>query len=237
MAEPAYMRVYHTIRNQITDKKYEVGAILPPEPELEKAFGVSRTTIRRAIEMLVREGFLSVRQGFGTQVVSRKAVQNLNKFTSISESLTQKGRKIGLRSCFVEKVGASEEIAALLGVPPRTPLICVHRIRTSDGFPISISKNYILEQLVPGMDTRMQIPHLYAYLSEKYGIVYTGSRDTISACNATFEQAQLLEIEPKTALLHVRRICYLGTRPCEVDIVNIIADLYEYEVFVGEESK
>ncbi len=237
MAESAYMRVYHTIRNQITDKKYDVGAILPPEPELEKAFGVSRTTIRRAIEMLVREGFLSVRQGFGTRVVSRKAVQNLNKFTSISESLKQKGRKIGLRSCFVEKVGASEEIAGLLGVPPRTPLICVHRIRTSDGFPISINKNYILEQLVPGMDTRMQIPRLYEYLKEKYGIIYTSSRDTISACNATFEQAQLLEIEPKTALLHVRRICYLGTRPCEVDIVNIIADLYEYEVFVGEESK
>ena len=237
MTEPAYMRVYSTIRSQITDKKYDVGAILPPEPELEKAFGVSRTTARRAIDMLAREGFLSVRQGFGTQVVSRKAVQNLNKFTSISESLAQKGRKIGLRSCFIEKRGATEELSNLLGVSTGTPLICVHRIRTSDGIPISISKNYILESLVPGMDTRIQLPHFYAYLKEKYDIEYTGSRDTISACNATFEQAQLLEIEPKTALLHVRRVCYLGTRPCEVDVVSIIADLYEYEVFVGEESK
>lgn len=237
MSEPAYMRVYHSIRSQIMDKKYDVGAILPPEPELEKAFGVSRTTIRRAIEMLAREGVLSVRQGFGTQVVSRKAVQNLNEFTSISESLAQKGHKIGLRSCFIEKVGASEKIANLLGVQPRTPLICVHRIRTSDGFPISISKNFILEQLVPGIDAHTRISHLYDYLKEKYGISYTGSRDTISACSATFEQAQLLEIEPKTALLHVQRVCYLGSRPCEVDIVNIIADLYEYEVFVGEIRK
>lgn len=168
MSEPAYMRVYHSIRSQIMDKKYDVGAILPPEPELEKAFGVSRTTIRRAIEMLAREGVLSVRQGFGTQVVSRKAVQNLNEFTSISESLAQKGHKIGLRSCFIEKVGASEKIANLLGVQPRTPLICVHRIRTSDGFPISISKNFILEQLVPGIDAHTRISHLYDYLKEKY---------------------------------------------------------------------
>lgn len=115
MTEPAYQRVYKTIREQITGKKYDVGAILPPEPELEKEFSVSRTTVRRAIDLLVREGFLSVRQGFGTQVISRKAVQNLNKFSSISESLAKDGRSIGLQSCYIEKIGAPEEIANLLG--------------------------------------------------------------------------------------------------------------------------
>ena len=237
MAEPAYMRVYTTIRSKIRNKVYDVGAILPPEPELEKEFGVSRTTVRRAVELLVRDGFLSVRQGFGTQVVSRKAVQNLNKFSSISESLAHKGKRIGLRSCYIEKIGAPEKIATLLGVAANTPLICIHRIKTSDDVPISLTTNYILERCVPGMETHIQIPHLYEYLKEKYGIVYTRSRDLISACSATFEQAQLLEIEPKTALLSVQRVCYSGSRPCEVDVVQIIADLYEYEVFVGEESK
>ncbi len=235
MGEPAYKRVYSSIREQITNKHYDVGAILPPEPELEKTYGVSRTTVRRAIDMLVREGFLSVRQGFGTQVIRRKAVQNLNKFSSISESLARNGSKIGLRSCYIEKMGASKKIANLLGVSENTPVICIHRIKTADGTPITLCTNYILEQLVPGMDTRQNIEHLYEYLREQYGIVYTGSWDTISACNASFEQAQLLAIEPKTALLQVCRVCYMGTRPCEVDIVEIIADLYEYEVFVGEE--
>lgn len=237
MADPAYKRVYNSIREQITGKKYDIGSILPPEPELEKEFGVSRTTVRKAIELLVRDGFLSVRQGFGTQVISRKAVQNLNKFSSISESLAKEGRKIGLRSCYIERVGASEEIANMLGVPVRTPLICIHRIKTSDGKPISLTKNYILEQMVPGLDLHEPIDHLYAYLKERYGITYSGSRDMISASNATFEQAQLLEIQPMGALLSVRRVCYMGTRPCEVDIVSIIADLFEYEVFVGEENQ
>ena len=235
MGEPAYKRVYNSIRSQITGKQYNIGSILPPEPELEKEFAVSRTTVRKAIEMLVRDGFLSVRQGFGTQVISRKAVQNLNKFSSISESLAKGGRQIGLRSCYIERIGATEEIATLLGVAVRTPLICVHRIKMSDGKPICLIKNYILEQIVPGMDLDQQIAHLYSYLKENYGITYTGSRDTISACNATFEMAQLLEIRPMEALLSVRRVCYMGTRPCEVDVVNIIADLYEYEVFVGDE--
>lgn len=234
MAEPAYMRVYNSIREQITEKQYEVGTILPPEPELEKEFGVSRTTVRKAVDMLVREGFLSVRQGFGTQVISRKAVQNLNRFSSVSESLAQKGGRIELRSCYIEKVNATEKVAKLLGISVHAPLICIHRIKTSDGKPVSITTNYILEQLVPGLDMRTRIDHLYEYLKEHYQLEYTGCRDTISACNASFEQAQILEIEPRTALFSVQRVCYQGSRPCEVDYVDIVADMYEYEVFIGE---
>ena len=237
MAEPAYMRVYKSIRNQITEKKYDVGAILPPEPELEKEFGVSRTTVRKAVDMLVREGFLSVRQGFGTQVISRKAVQSLNRFTSVSESLAQKGGDIRLRRCYIERMGGPEEIAKLLGVAPRTPVVCIHRIKTSDGKPVSITTNYILEQLVPGMDLKAQIDHLYEYLKEHHDIVYTGCRDTIRASNASFEQAQILEIEPRTALFNVQRVCYQGARPCEADFVDIVAEMYEYEVFIGEGMK
>lgn len=234
MKEPAYKRVYHAIREQIMDKTYDVGAILPPEPELERQFGVSRTTVRRAVEMLARDGLLSVRQGFGTQVISRKTVQNLNRFTSVSQSLVEKGRRIGLKSCYIERVGANEEIANLLCVPIHTPLICIHRIKTADDKPISISRNYILEQYVPDFDLKQQIPHLYEYLQAHYDLVYTSCRDTISAYNASFEQAQLLEIEPRTALFSVRRVCYLHSRPCEVDVVDIIADMYEYEVYIGE---
>ena len=234
MKEPAYRRVYNTIRTQIMEKKYDVGAILPPEPVLEKEFGVSRTTVRRAVDLLVREGLLSVRQGFGTQVISRKTVQSLNRFTSVSQSLVQKGYRIGLRSCFIEKTGAPEEIAALLGVAVRTPVVCIYRIKTADDRPISISRNYILESLVPELDLKQQIPHLDQFLRERYGLQYTGCRDVISAHNASFEQAQLLDVEPRTALFSVRRVCYLDARPCEVDVVDIIADLYEYEVAIGE---
>ena len=115
-------------------------------------------------------------------------------------------------------------------------LICIHRIKTSDGSPITLMKNYILESLVPNLDTKQEVPHLYDFLWDKYHIRYTASRDTISACNASFEQAQLLEIQPRDALITVCRICYMGKRPCEVDVVNIIADRYEYEVFVGQEQ-
>ena len=235
MAQPAYRRVYTAIRKQITDKEYDVGTILPPEYELEREFGVSRTTVRRAIALLVQEGLLSVRQGFGTQVISRKAVHNLNRFMSISDSLQQKGRVIGLQSCYIEKVSASKEIAQLLGMAPQTPVWCIHRIKTADGVPICLIRNYIPVALLPQLDPKTPLPHLYDYLREQ-GIVYSGSRDIISASSATFEQAQLLGIEPRAALFGVQRVCYRDGRPAEVDIVHIVADMYEYEVFMGKEQ-
>ena len=235
MTTPAYMRVYNTLRSQITEKQYDIGAILPPEPKLEKIFCVSRTTIRKAIDMLVREGLLSVRQGFGTQVISRKTVQNLNRFSSISDSIVKNGKKLGLKSCYIEKVEATKELASMLNISVGSRLICIHRIKTSNDSPICLIKNYIPEQMLPDFDMDTPLPLLYEYLKEHYSIVYTSSKDIISACNATFEQSQMLGIKPQAALLHVHRICYMGFHPCEVDIVDIIADLYEYEVFLGEQ--
>ena len=56
----AYQRVYAQIRRDILDGNYKTGMLLPPEPELEKIFQVSRTTIRKAISMLQSEGYLKV---------------------------------------------------------------------------------------------------------------------------------------------------------------------------------
>lgn len=234
MTEPAYRKVYRALKEKITQKVYNVGDTLPPEPELEKQFGFSRTTIRKAIDMLAREGYISVRQGSGTRVLSRKAVQNLNAFSSISESIAAKGAEVGLKSCYISTETADETLAALLQLETGEPVVCIHRIKTANGTPICITKNYIPECYVPDMDLNEKIPMLYRFLKEKYGIVYTASKDTISACNATFEQACLLEVEPKSALLHVQRLCYRDGKPCQLDVVDMLADSYEYEIFLGE---
>ena len=234
MIQPMYMKVYNTLRRQIVEREYDVGAILPPEPSLEKIFGVSRTTIRKAVDMLVRDGMLSVRQGYGTQVISSKAVQSLNRITSFSEPMEKKGYPVNLRNCFIERVRASAEVANLLGIVPGTFLICVYRVKTAGDAPFLIARHYILEQMVPHFDLNAKIDHLYQYLQDNYNIHFTGCRNIVSARNASFEEAQVLEVEPRTALLYIRRVCYVDSRPVELDIVNVVAELYEYEVFVGE---
>lgn len=229
--EAAYKYMYETLKKRIARKEYAIGELLPPEPELEKEFHVSRTTVRRAIELLVQDGYIIKKQGFGTQVVSRKAMQNLNRLTSISDSLERKGHEIGIKSCYVETMPADREKAKALAVSEGTPLVGVYRIRTADGTPVGILENYIIASYVPGLEDEGDIQRLYTLLKEKYGISYTGSRDVIGACNASFEEAQLLEVPPKTALMTVRRVCSVNNRPVELDIVRIVASVYEFEVY------
>lgn len=227
----AYKEMYETLKRQIAQKEYAIGALLPAEPELEKEFNVSRTTVRKAIELLVQDGYIIKKQGFGTQVVSRKARQNLNRLTSISDSLEQKGHEVGVKSCYIEKVPADEELSELLVIHVGTPLICIHRIRTADGVPVAIIENYIIASYVPGLEDVGELQRLYPYLQEKYDLCYTASKDVISACNANFEEAQILDVPPKTALMTVQRICSIDGRPVELDKVRIVAGIYEYEVF------
>ena len=69
---------------------------LPTEDELQKEFAVSRTTVRRAISLLQADGLISVKQGYGTEIVRNKVSQCLNSITSVSESLKSMGRFLGL---------------------------------------------------------------------------------------------------------------------------------------------
>lgn len=64
-----YQRVHDEILQALKDNVYPVGTLLPPEPELERIYSVSRTTVRRAIAKLSEEGYVQVRQGYGTMVL------------------------------------------------------------------------------------------------------------------------------------------------------------------------
>lgn len=228
--QTAYERVYHSIKEDIESKKLSIGALLPPEPELERLFGVSRTTIRRAISMLVNDGLVVVKQGSGTRVVSRKSVQSLNKFTSISESLENKGYVVSTESFYLEVVSAGAEIAELLGIEPTEKVVSISRVKVADNRPVCICKNYIKQSLVPGIENEGSISHLYQFLRTRYNIVFSSHRDIISAKSASFEEAQVLKIEPRSALLTTKRVCFVDGIPGEVDFVSIVADMYEYEL-------
>lgn len=233
MKKPAYLCVYKSLKSNIIGGEYKIGSLIPPEPTLCDMYGVSRTTIRKAVEMLIKDGFITVKQGFGTQVISQKTNQNLNCLTSISQTLSVKGYEIGVKNVYIEELNADRSLAQEFDVDIGTPLMCVNRIQLADNNPVTIAKNYILASLVPKLQNYTgEIKSLYSFLKENYDLSYTTARDTISACNASYEEAAVLEVPPKTALISVKRKCYLGDSVAELDLVKIIGDKYEFEIFM-----
>lgn len=231
---PAYVRVYTALKSKILDGEYGIGDLMPPEPELERMFLVSRTTVRKAVEMLSREGLVAAKQGKGTTVLDYHTTQNINQVSSLSETLEEKGCKVYCKNMHITTVPASARVAKELQIEQGAPVILIQRLQISDDKPIAIFKNYLIPEMVPNIqDYAGKFAHLYDFLEEHYGLLIDAARDRISARSATFEEAAMLDVPVGTALIYLVRLCCSGGRIIGADHCRILGSRYEFEIHMS----
>lgn len=226
---PRYLRVYGSLKAQVEAGDFKLGDFLPAEPELQKLFNVSRTTVRRAVELLAQEGFVCIQQGKGTEVLDFKATQRLQYVTSFSETLRDKGFSVRFRELSVGFITAPRRVAADLKVEPDSRLVRVQRVILANGKPIAIVLNYLLPEIVPGIEKRIAgMKSLYAFLESEYNVRIEAATDYISAKAAAAEEASRLEVPAASPLLVVKRVTYSRGKPIEVAVLHVVSDKYEY---------
>lgn len=231
---PAYKTVYQTLKQQIKEKIYPVGSLLPTEPELEQKFGVSRTTIRRAIGILVSDGYIKVTQGRGTEVLDQSTVQNLNHISSITESLIAKGYRVFAKEIDIRKVRAIGTVARALGLDDGEEVYQIHRLQCADDTPIAIMTNYLKVGQTPDLEKFAgTFSGLYSFLEKQYGIAMSQATEYLSATTADFLEAKLLNIDVGAPLLCSRRISSNENGIFEYSINKIVAENYEYCIYLS----
>ncbi len=146
---PAYKQMYTSLKKDIKDGKYKPGTFLPTEAEMEAEYGVSRTTVRKAISLLTNEGYLSVTQGRGTEVQDISTSQHLNKITSFTETLRQRRHRVTTQGLALEKIPAPSFIRDILSLKEGDFVYHIQRVQCADGKPICIIENYLAANLVP----------------------------------------------------------------------------------------
>jgi GntR family transcriptional regulator len=232
---PRYLWVYNSLKAEIEAEDVKVGDYLAPEPELQKRFQVSRTTVRKAVEMLGQQGFVYIRQGKGTQVLDFKATQKLGFVTSFSETLREKGFTVTQADITMDYVPAPRRIAADLKVEPGTRVVKIERTTMANAAPIALMTNYLPPELVPDIEKRIAgMRSLYSFLESEYNLMLDAATDFITARRASPEEAAKLQVPEGSPLLMVRRITYSGGRPIEAALLLIVADKYEYCVPLKE---
>ena len=213
---PSYKKVYSQMKGLITNETYQIGSLVPREPDLCNLFSVSRTTLRKAMELLEDEGFVYIQQGRGTEVLDFKATQKLNHVTSFSETLEAKGFSVESKSMHIDVIVPPANILEDLVIPPNSQVVRIQRIQLANGKPIAIMTNYIVEDLVPGIiQDAGKFVSLYHHLETKYGIKITSAKDNIKAKVADFLESELLQIPIGSALLVDRRITFSHNKPIE----------------------
>jgi GntR family transcriptional regulator len=202
---PLYHQLQRALREAIDRRLLGADDALPPERDLASEFGVSRITVRKAIDGLVSEGLLVRRQGSGTFVRGR-VEKNFSMLTSFSEDMRARGRNP--RSDWLKRSSGTvtPEEALSLRSSPGTPVFRFHRLRFADDAPMALEYATIVAACLPSLDAVET--SLYQAL-ERTGNRPVRALQRLRAVLLTREQAELLCAKPGDAGLLVERLGFL----------------------------
>ena len=231
--EPLYRKIARTLRTEI-EEQLQPGDIIATEAELEQRFGVSRITVRRAVDELVHIGLLVRRQGSGTFVAQQKVTQELGVLHSWTERMRELGFEPRTVDCEMLQVVPPAWVVKELQLDPAAPegVLRIQRLRYANEEPISLMVDYLRLHFVPDLAEKgLEGESLYETLEKRYGLELARAKDTVTARSATMFEARLLGVEPGAPVLYVTRVTYLpNDEPLAAATVVSRADRYEYRV-------
>jgi GntR family transcriptional regulator len=213
-----YHQILQGLTGRIESGEIGVGDRLPSEADLVAEFGVSRTTARRALDELRRQGLVRREPGRGTFLASPRLRSNLAYLHSFSEEIERWGYTPGARLILQEERAADEEVAARLGVEVGERVLFVRRLRLADERPIFVCDSHLPIERFPALkDADYGTVSLTRLLEERTGRKVEHARQWIGAATAAEDVAVLLEIQAGVPVLMIRRVtCVTGEEPAEV---------------------
>jgi GntR family transcriptional regulator len=227
---PLYLQLVDWLRDDIAGK--EAGVRVESEPQLARRFGVSRFTVTRAIEILVREGLLTRRQGLGTFVAPPKVRRAPVCLASFSEAMAAQGRVATHRLLAFGRVDRAGAFA--YPYPQDTNLLRLERLRLVDREPLAIHRSVIDADLAAKIGLTRAVasdPHFSLYrLFREAGVEIDRGVETLRARLANAKEARLLALDGAPVVMWVRRETYAADGAL-IDVDDAIHDAgrYAYE--------
>src|SRR5918912_3212989 len=199
-----------------------VGNAIPSERQLSVDLGVSRLTVRAALDELVREGYLERRRGSGTFVREPKIAQELT-MTSFSEDMRRRGMRPASKTLSLTTTLAGAYLGRCLHVSPSERIVVAKRLRLADGETMAIEMLHVAESRVPGLTPKdLEEGSFYELLSERYGIEIVGGIQTIEPTVTNEEESEALEVPLHSPAFLFERT----TRTQAGDIVEYVRSIY-----------
>lgn len=203
---PLYYQIAQRLERAIHDDLLPAGSRLENEVALARRLGLSRPTVRRAIQELVDKGLLVRRRGVGTQVVHGRVTRNV-ELTSLHDDLARDGRAPKTVVLSSRRGAADAEIAELLGIEPGSPVLHLSRLRSADDVPIAILDNVLPEPFVD-LDIDDLAEHGLYQLLRTRGVAMRVAKQRIGARAATPREAELLDLKRGGPLLTMTRTAF-----------------------------
>ncbi len=198
-------RVYLLLRDEIANGVYSDSDLLPGEQRLAENFGVSRVTVRRALEALARDGLIVRRAGDGTRVRIQGGGPLSADFTTLLPQLVEMGRTTARLLAFSYNA-PPEPVREAMGLDAGTKVQIAVRVRLAEERPFSHLTTYVPEDIANNYsEGDLATTPLYQLL-ERSGVRIAGAQQTVSATLAAPDVAEALDVATGSALLSLRRL-------------------------------
>jgi GntR family transcriptional regulator len=200
----------------------QVGEAIPSERRLSSELGVSRLTLRAALDDLVRDGYLERRHGSGTFVSEPKIAQQLT-LTSFSEDMRRRGMVAGSRTIELREMHAGAAVGRALNISPDARVVLIRRLRLADGEPMALETLHVPASVVPGLTREaLEDSSFYELLERHYGVVIATGQQSIEPTVTNDEESELLGVP-----LHSPAFLFERTsRTSDDETVEFVRSLY-----------
>jgi GntR family transcriptional regulator len=232
---PLHIQVEAMLRNLIELPEYQNGKMFPNEVHIAKKLGISRNTVRQATNKLVYERLLVRKKGVGTRVAKNNITTRLNKWTSFTHEMDEKGVSFKNYTVKVSSVFPDKEIQQLFKIADGVKVIKLERLRGLEKGPIVYFISYF--HPATGLTEKEDYSQpLYEKLEKEHHITVAVSKEGISAILANKKLAAKLNISEGDPILFRKRVvCDPGDRPIEYNLGYYRADSFTYTIDIAKD--
>lgn len=231
--QPLYDQLVEILMDKI-EHEYSPGDLLPSERALSERYGLSRTTVRLALEELERQGYVVRKHGRGTFVADRSTrAANLLEAYSFSEQMREIGREPATIILEFDEVEADKNLAASMDITLGDGLYKLKRLRLADGLPMMVEVTYLPVRLFLSLTEPMLEGHsLYDVIENSYGQKVRVAEEDFYASVARASDARLLDIEEGDPVLNLVRTTFNeGNEVVEYTLSVARGDQFKYRVY------
>jgi GntR family transcriptional regulator len=235
---PLWFQIAERLRAAIDRGEFAAGDRLPSEADLNREFGVSRTTARAALDRLENDGLIVRKSGRGSIVLPSRVDQPLKALTGFGDDMRERGLTPSYKTRFVRLAAVDEETLTALGLSRGEKALTIERILCADGQPMAISRVTLsprtLEGCTPPSVADLNSGSLYAWLASHCGVRFTGGVEFIEAAVAGGATARRLGVAAGAPLLVARRSMRNGGgEVVEYSVMHYRADRYRFRLEIG----
>lgn len=205
-----FLQIYHDYSERIQSGEIPAGTKLPSENDLTRQYGISRETVRKALQLLSENGFIHKIKGKGSFVLDIGRMNfPLSGLVSFKEMSERIGRKSQTMVYITEHIPIPDQVARHLETDKHATVWQVIRARKIEGEKVILDKDYFRSDIVPLLTKDIASGSIYEYLEHELHLQISYAKKVISVENATTEDHELLDLKEYTHVVVVRNYVHL----------------------------